>query len=198
MSRASTDSKTCRKWPKLAAPRSGSPTVAVGLGPRWRPRKSSASRSDACCTQRVHATQPRQLHYGRYLHQSPLPRCLQHQRPRALAAAGHAGGLTRQAGGGQASLARRDGYGPLIPWAEAPRLPSNHRFAVPQEVQTPGVVPAAARRHCPERPATRAASRLECIWPVLPGSVTPPNPAGPESATSPQRPNARPRRRCHR
>ena len=37
----------------------------------------------------------------------------------------------------QASLARRDGYGPLIPWAEAPRLPANHRYAVPQEVQTP-------------------------------------------------------------
>jgi hypothetical protein len=42
--------------------------------------------------------------------------------------------------GVQASLARRDGYGPLIPWAEAPRLPSNHRYAVPQEVQTPGGV----------------------------------------------------------
>jgi hypothetical protein len=41
--------------------------------------------------------------------------------------------------GVQASLARRDGYGPLIPWAEAPRLPSNHRYAVPQEVQTPGL-----------------------------------------------------------
>jgi hypothetical protein len=39
--------------------------------------------------------------------------------------------------GVQASLARRDGYGPLIPWAEATRLPSNHRFAVPQDVQTP-------------------------------------------------------------
>jgi hypothetical protein len=39
--------------------------------------------------------------------------------------------------GVQASLVRRDGYGPLIPWAEAPRLPSNHRYAVPQEVQTP-------------------------------------------------------------
>jgi hypothetical protein len=38
----------------------------VGLGPRWRPRKSSASRSDACYTQRVHATQPplHQLRHG--------------------------------------------------------------------------------------------------------------------------------------
>ena len=74
--------------------------VAVWLQPTGgAPRISIASRSDACCTQRVHATQPRQLHYGQYLHQSPLPRCLQHQRPRALAAAGHEGGLTRQAGG---------------------------------------------------------------------------------------------------
>ena len=66
--------------------------VAVWLQPTGgAPRISIASRSDACYTQRVHATQPRQLHHGRYLHQSPLPRCLQHQRPRALAAAGHAG-----------------------------------------------------------------------------------------------------------
>ena len=47
-------------------------------------------------------------------------------------------GIDKAGRGVQASLARRDGYGPLIPWAEAPRLPSNHRYAVPQEVQTPG------------------------------------------------------------
>ena len=45
------------------------------------------------------------------------------------------GGIDKASQGVQASLARRDGYGPLIPWAEAPRLPSNHRFAVPQKVQ---------------------------------------------------------------
>jgi len=43
-------------------------------------------------------------------------------------------GIDKASRGVQASLARRDGYGPLIPWAEARRLPSNHRFAVPQEV----------------------------------------------------------------
>jgi hypothetical protein len=42
--------------------------VAVWLQPTGgAPRISIASRSDACCTQRVHATQPRQLHYGQYL-----------------------------------------------------------------------------------------------------------------------------------
>jgi hypothetical protein len=51
--------------------------------------------------------------------------------------------------GVQASLARRDGYGPLIPWAEATRLPSNHRFAVPQEVQTPD---RGSQRSCDPRP----------------------------------------------
>jgi hypothetical protein len=46
-------------------------------------------------------------------------------------------GIDKASRGVQASLARRDGYGPLIPWAEATRLPSNHRFAVAQDVQTP-------------------------------------------------------------
>ena len=47
MSRPSFGPESPRKWPKLTAPRSGSPTVAVGLGPRWRPRNPGASRSDA-------------------------------------------------------------------------------------------------------------------------------------------------------
>jgi hypothetical protein len=39
----------------------------------------------------------------------------------------------------QASLTRRGTHGSALPWAKAPRLPSVHRCAVPQNVQPPAL-----------------------------------------------------------